>query len=188
MALIAVVSGVAVIGSINAWAGVIVTPITPTPITPITPTPITPTIIPPGPTTSFTGVSETAVGIGLRFEFGDNVPEVVGTVRQTYTDTSNTVTGGLAELAIPLSKKVHFAPKIRAMGLFGSTVVQGEAGIGYDFAHKQPLIGVGIQGPYVEGGANYLFDGEFHPYVGVDTFGSAPSRATVVTQPPPTAA
>ena len=162
----AVISGVTLFGSMTAWAGACGGG---------------PVI--PAPTTSFAGVGQTTAGIGLRFEFGDNVPEVVGTVRHTYTDTNNTVTGGLAEVAIPLSDKFHFAPKIRAMGLAGSPSVQGELGIGYDFANQQPLIGAGIQGPYVEGGANYLFDGQLNPYLGVDTFGNAPSRDTVVTQP-----
>ena len=162
LTVIATISGVAIIGSMTAWAGAFVVS-----------------------TTSFSGVSQTSVGIGLRFEFGDNVPEVVGTVRHTYTDTNNTVTGALAEVAVPLSEKLHFGPKIRAMGLIGSPSIQGEAGIGYDFANMQPLIGVGIQGPYVEGGANYLFDGQLNPYLGVNTWGNAPSRNTIVTLPPP---
>jgi len=129
---------------------------------------------PPPTTTTVSGVGDTRAGIGLRFEFGDNVPEVVGTVRHTWTDTNNTVTGAEAELAIPLTRQMHFGPKVRALGLIGSPSVQGLAGVGYDFANMQPLLGVGIQGPYVEGGANYLFDGKFHPYLGVNTFGNAP--------------
>lgn len=142
-------------GSVTAWAGGFVAP-------------------------TFSGVDQTNAGIGLRFEFGDNVPEIVGVVRHTYTDTNNTVTGALAEVAIPLSEKLHFGPKLRVMGLVGSPSVQGEAGIGYDFANQQPLIGVGIQGPYVEAGANYLLDGQLNPYVGANTFGNAPSRDTVI--------
>ena len=159
MTLIAVVSGVSIIGSVATWAGA-------------------------PATTTFGGVDQTSVGIGLRFEFGDNVPEVVGTVRHTYTDTNNTVTGALAELAIPLSEKLKFAPKVRVMGLVGSPSVQGEAGIGYDFANQQPLIGVGIQGPYIEGGANYLFDGQLNPYIGVDTFGNAPTHTVTIAPQP----
>ena len=68
--------------------------------------------------------------------------------------------------------------------MVGSPSVQGLAGFGYDFANQQPLLGLGVQGPYVEGGVNYLFDGQFHPYLGIDTFGSAPDRNTVVILPP----
>lgn len=136
------------------------------------------------PVTTVTGTEDTRVGIGLRFEFGDNTAQVVGTVRHTYTNTDNNVTGALAELAVPIFPNTNFAPKIRALGAFGNTTFQGEAGIGYDFANQQPLIGVGIQGPYVEAGANYLFDGQFHPYIGVDTYSGAPgATSTTVVVP-----
>lgn len=139
-------------------------------------------ITPPGPVTTFSGTDDTRVGIGLRFEFGDNTVQVVGSVRHTYTNTDNNVTGALAEIAVPVFPDTNFAPKVRAMGTFGNTTFQGEAGIGYDFANEQPLIGVGVQGPYVEAGANYLFDGQFHPYIGVDSYGGAPG-ATVLLAP-----
>ena len=137
------------------------------------------------PAATFSGVSDTRAGIGLRFEFGDNAAEIVGSVRHTWTDTNNRVTGALAEIAVPVITKRNHGPKIRAMGLFGSTSVQGLAGIGYDFANQQPLLGVGVQGPYVEGGANYLLNGEFHPYVGANIFGGVPQRDTIVPPPPP---
>ena len=128
----------------------------------------------PIPAATFSGVSDTRAGIGLRFEFGDDAAEIVGSVRHTWTDTNNTVTGGLAEIALPVITKRNHGPKIRALGLVGSTSVQGLAGIGYDFANQQPLLGVGVQGPYVEGGVNYLLNGEFHPYIGANTYGGAP--------------
>ena len=143
-------------------------------------------VVPPVPVTTFSGTDDTRVGIGLRFEFGDNTVQVVGSVRHTYTNTDNNVTGALAEIAVPVFPDTNFAPKVRAMGTFGNTTFQGEAGIGYDFANQQPLIGVGIQGPYVEAGANYLFDGQFHPYIGVDTYSGAPgATSTTVLLPPP---
>ena len=135
---------------------------------------------PPAPAPpTFAGVNDTRAGIGLRYEFGDNALEVVGTVRQTYTDTNNAVTGGLAEIALPLVTKRQRLPKLRVMGLYGSTGIQGEAGFGYDFANQQPLLALGIQGPYVEGGINVLLNQEFHPYLGANTFGNAPDKQTV---------
>lgn len=132
----------------------------------------------PPPVTTLSGTDDTRVGIGLRFEFGDNTAQVVGSVRHTYTNTDNNVTGALAEIAVPIFPNTNFAPKARAMGLIGNTTVQGELGIGFDFANQQPLIGAGIHGPYVEAGANYLFDGQFHPYIGVDTYGGAPAATS----------
>ncbi len=126
------------------------------------------------------------MGIGLRFEFGDNAAEVVGSVRHTYTDTNNTVTGFLGEVAVPVITEHNHGPKIRAMGLVGSTCVQGTAGVGYDFANNQALIGAGVQGPYVEGGVNFLFNSELHPYVGVNSFGCAPGATTTFLPAPDT--
>jgi hypothetical protein len=138
------------------------------------------------PITTFSGTEANTASIGLRFEFGDNTAQVVGQVRHTYTNTDNNVTGALVEIAVPIFPDMNFAPKIRAMGLIGSTSFQGEAGVGYDFANQQPLVGFGVQGPYFEAGANFLFDGEFHPYVGVDTFGGAPgATSTTVFVPVP---
>ena len=135
-------------------------------------------------TPTLTGTENTTAGIGLRFEFGDNTAQIVASLRHTYTNTNNTVTGAMAEIAVPLFPAAHFGPKIRAMGLLGSTSFQGEAGVGYDFYNQQPLIGLGVQGPYVEAGANYLFDGKFHPYLGVDTYGGAPGASTVLVKTP----
>ena len=112
---------------------------------------------------TISGTNDTRAGIGLRYEFGDNAVEVVGTVRQTYTDTNNTVTGGLGEIAFPFVSQRKRLPKLRVMGLYGSPSIQGEAGLGYDFANQQPLLGLGVQGPYVEGGVNVLLNQEFHP-------------------------
>ena len=131
--------------------------------------------------TTLSPTDETRVGIGLRFEFGDNAAEVVGSVRHTHTDTNNFVTGGLAEIAIPVITKKNHGPKIRAMGLAGSTCVQGVGGIGYDFANQQPLIGAGVQGPYSEAGANFLFNSELHPYIGLNSYGCAPDKTTTTT-------
>ena len=136
--------------------------------------------LPPAPITTVTGTNDTRAGIGLRFEFGDNAAEIVGTVRQTYTDTNNNVSGGMGEIAMPVFTQRKRLPKLRLMGLYGSTSVQGEAGIGYDFANQQPLLGLGVQGPYVEGGVNILLNQEFHPYIGANTFGSAPGSVTTM--------
>jgi hypothetical protein len=100
-------------------------------------------------------------------------------MRHTWTDTNRTVTGAVGEIAMPFYSQRPLAPKLRVMGLVGSPSVQGLAGLGYDFANHEPLVGIGFQGPYVEGGVNYLFNGEFHPYIGADTIGSAPDPTTV---------
>ena len=143
-------------------------------------------ILPPPPAAPppIIGINDTRAGIGLRYEFGDNAVEVVGIVRQTYTNANNNVTGVLGEVAFPFISQRKKLPKLRVMGMYGSTSVQGEAGLGYDFANQQPLLGLGVQGPYVEGGMNVLLNQEFHPYIGVNTFGGVPERTTTAAPAP----
>ncbi len=119
--------------------------------------------------------SETMLSIGIQYDFGDMQLDLVAAARSTTTDTDNDVTGGKVDLTIPLTGDNH-APTIRAMGLAGSTDVQGEAGLGYDFGKSQSLIGAGAQGPYVNGGFNYYFGGILAPYLGLNTLEDAPSR------------
>lgn len=127
-------------------------------------------------TTTYSSNSETVGFVGIQVDLGDMQPEIVGGVRYTKTDTDNDVTGAKADVAFPLVGDAPFVPTVRVLGLMGSTEVQGEAGIGYDFAGQQPLLAVGAQGPYVNGGMNLELDGTFHPYIGANTLGDAPKR------------
>ena len=131
------------------------------------------------PINSFGSNSETMGSIGLRFDFGDMTPQIVGQLRHTKTDSGNDVVGALGEVAFPLLGEKPFIPTVRAMGLVGTPDVQGMAGIGYDFASRQPLLGLGVQGPFVEGGFNVELGGEFHPYLGVNSYDGAPDRKVV---------
>lgn len=115
---------------------------------------------PPTPVTTYSETDETVFSIGLRFELGDIVkPSIVGTVRRTETDTSNDVTGVLGEIALPVGPDSDFKPTVKAMGIFGNTDVQGLAGVGFDFSKNMPLLGLGVQGDYVDGGINISPDG-----------------------------
>lgn len=123
--------------------------------------------------------SDTAFSIGLQYDFGDQQIDLVAGARRTKTDNDNNVMGGKADIAIPLTGD-SYAPTIRIMGLAGSPDVYGEAGLGYDFAMQQALIGAGAQGPYVNGGINYYFSGLLAPYIGANTLNGAPERIDVL--------
>jgi hypothetical protein len=124
----------------------------------------------------FASNNDTAVSIGIQYDFGDMQLDLVAGARSTKTDTENDVTGAKLDISMPLTGDTR-APTIRAMGLAGSTDVQGEAGLGYDFAKSQALIGAGAQGPYVNGGFNYYFGGILAPYLGINNLEDAPSRS-----------
>jgi hypothetical protein len=138
----------------------------------------------PPPATQYSGNSETVFSLGIQFDFGDMQPEIVGAVRHTNTDKGNDVYGGKLDVAIPILGDDNFIPTVRVLGLAGSRDVQGEAGFGFDFAAQQALVGAGIQVPYVNGGVNLQFDGEWHPYLGVNTYDGAPSRKSEQVPPP----
>jgi hypothetical protein len=131
----------------------------------------------------YSSKSETVFSLGIQFEFGDMQPEIVGAVRHTKTDDDNDVYGGKLDVAVPILGDDNFMPTVRILGLAGSRDVQGEAGLGFDFAAQQALVGAGVQVPYVNGGVNWQFDGEWHPYLGVNTYDGAPSRRVVLPDP-----
>ena len=106
---------------------------------------------------------------GLRWSFGSGAPEIVAGVRHENTSTSDNVSGAQVDIAIPFSTDGITAPKARIMGLFGNRSVQGLAGVGYDFDKAAPLLGLGVQGPFSEGGANIYADGTIDPYLGKKT-------------------
>lgn len=133
---------------------------------------------------AFTGDSETMASIGLRFDFGDMRPEIVGAVRHTNTNSNNNVTGVMGEIAFPVTGEQPFVPTVRALGIVGVPDVQGLAGVGYDFAAGQALVGAGAQGPFVEGGIDLYLDGALHPYIGVNSYDGAPDRNLVLVAPP----
>lgn len=132
---------------------------------------------PPAPASSFSSNDDTMASIGLRFDFGDMKPEIVGQVRHTKTNSSNTVTGLMGEIALPILGEKPFVPTIRGMGIVGKPDVQGMVGLGYDFASQQPLLGLGVQGPFVEGGLNIELGGALEPYLGVNSYDGAPDRS-----------
>lgn len=136
-----------------------------------------------GDTVTYSKNNDTAFSVGVQYDFGDMQPELVGSVRHTVTDTENDVTGGKVDLSIPLTGDNHM-PTMRAMGVAGSTDVQGEFGLGYDFGSAQALVAGGAQGPYVNGGINYQLDGKFAPYIGVNTLKDAPDANSTILPPP----
>lgn len=122
---------------------------------------------------------ETVFSIGLRFSFSDMAPDLVGSVRNTTTDTDSDVRGIQGDIAIPLTKENQGNVKIRVLGLFGDRDVLGQAGLGYNFGTSNPMLSGGVQIPYFEGGVNLELDGKVDPYVGVNTF-DQPEAPTVI--------
>lgn len=112
---------------------------------------------------------ETAVFAGLRWSFGEAAPAIVGGVRYLKSDDGDSAYGAQADVALPLITSGAHLPKVRLLGLFGNTTVQGQLGGGYDFAKDTFILSAGLQSPHLEGGLDYGLDGSFTPYVGVNS-------------------
>jgi hypothetical protein len=106
---------------------------------------------------------------GLQWNFGSSAPELVLGVRRTRTDADDTVVGGKLDFAFPLNAHFFDGLTFRAMGLAGDRDVQGEFGLGLNGFDFKPLIAAGAQGPYVNGGANYIFGVGLQPYLGANS-------------------
>jgi hypothetical protein len=112
--------------------------------------------------------SSTQAFIGLRWDFGAKGPAVTGGVRYLKSNDDDGVYGAQFDASLPLTGDTHL-PKLRLLGLFGSSTVQGQLGGGYDFAKETFIISAGLQGPYLEGGLDYGLDGSFAPYIGINS-------------------
>lgn len=102
------------------------------------------------PSLQYSDRNETVFSIGIQLDFGDMQPEIVGAVRHTNTDEDNDVVGGKLDVAIPILGDDNFMPTVRVLGLAGSRDIQGEAGLGFDFAAQQALVAAGRSGSLCE--------------------------------------
>ncbi len=114
---------------------------------------------------------DTRFSVGLQWNFGTMLPELVLAVRRTDTTPHNQVYGGQADISFPINLADPLQlPTVRALGLAGNRDAQGQAGIGLQLAHWAPLAAVGLQVPYASGGANYVLGQGLQPYGGVNAF------------------
>ncbi|MDB5545983.1 MAG: hypothetical protein JWO64_3132 [Hyphomicrobiales bacterium] len=114
---------------------------------------------------------QTVFSFGVQWDFGDNRPDFVAGIRRTQTNTTSHVIGSKVDLAFPLTFDDGFQPRVRALALAGNRSAQGEAGVGVALNKTKfaPLVAAGVQLPYVNGGANYVYGGGLKPYLGVNT-------------------
>ena len=140
----------------------------------------------PAPTTTtYHARHDTQFLAGLQWNFGDSTPEFVVGVRHTRTNTSDNVVGIKGDVAVPLDNKRWKQPVVRVMGVAGNRDVQGELGLGVQVNTWKPVVGAGVQGPFVNGGANYIFGDGLKPYIGVNSLKKPKKRKVVADAPEP---
>jgi len=107
---------------------------------------------------------------GLNWAIGGSfTPQLLFGFRSAKVSSNGDVYGNDVSMSVRLDK---FGPgKLKLAYFDGTQNVQGEAGLGYDFASNQFLGGFGLHGPHINGGLDYLFGGKFEPYLGIDSIG-----------------
>lgn len=149
----------------------------------------TPDCLLPSSTTSGGGTSyglkaATAfrVSIGVQWNFGTFMPEVVLAVRGTETRPQQQVYGAQADLAYPINllQPIQW-PTVRLLGLAGNRDFIGQGGVGLQLGTFLPVIAGGLQGPQGYLGANFVLGQGIQPYIGVNAFSRAIPPRRVVT-------
>ena len=141
--------------------------------------PVSPTI-----TSTPTKKTDNKFYAGLNWTLGESaIPQFVLGFRNAKVTSGGDVYGSSVSMSFHLAKP---GPGKLKLGYFeGKDDLQGEAGLGYDFASNKFLGGIGVQGPYLTGVLDYLLGGTFEPYLGVNSIGKykKPAANTVASCP-----
>lgn len=130
--------------------------------------------IPATATTVTTGSgsrTDTRGYVGLNWTLGASLTPAVVLGVSNMRVKSNGDTSG-ARLAFHLNLAGGVAPGLVKLSyLQGKEDVQGEIGAGYNFIKAAPLLGLGVNAPYVAAGVDGYLSGEFSPYLGLTSQG-----------------
>jgi hypothetical protein len=127
---------------------------------------------------------DTKAYIGLKWSLnGSYTPSLVLGVIRAKVESDGDTHGANLSLDIALAGNIQPA-KIKINYMRGQENVQSELGFGYDFIKDSPLIGAGLNGPYVNFGADFFTtDSSLLPFVIIHSQGSLnkPARACTST-------
>ena len=139
----------------------------------------------PQPIETRTGkeVSKDEAFIGLEWTIGKSVlPEVQVGYRDVDVETDGDVSGGQVSLTFDIAQ-MSFS-KLRVEGIQGDEDLQGQLGVGYNFAQSDFLLTGGGQGNYVFAGVDYTLGAGFDLRGGVNTISDYEVPSETVTLPP----
>jgi len=133
--------------------------------------------------------TDNRVLVGINWTFGSKiVPELVLGFRSMKIKSNGDAHGAGLDLTFPIAGGGITFDKIRVKGIDGRYDVQGELGFGYSVLTNGFLLTGGVQLPYVVGGVDYLQNGGWVPYIGINTQGryKKPNQTTGHTLSCPT--
>jgi hypothetical protein len=122
-------------------------------------------------TTGSTGKNNTNAYAGVNWSMGGSwTPAVVLGVFRTHVKSDGDTQG--ANLAFHLNLAGGIAPgKLKLSYLNGKENIQGEIGAGYDFVRSAPLLGIGLNGPFIAAGVDGYLNQGIVPYVTLQSQG-----------------
>ena len=122
------------------------------------------------PTTSKKSRNDNTIYAGINWNFGvrNGATAVLG-YRDAHVKKNGNVDGWKVEATMVLSGAPMGFGELRAKYLKGEREVQGEVGLGFSGAHEAFLLHGGVQGPYINGGVDYLFNKGWLASIGVNT-------------------
>lgn len=116
------------------------------------------------PATGSTSETETRAYAGLNWHLGGGAtPALVLGAFRTKVKSNGDTTGGNLAFHINLAGGVK-PGKLKLSYLAGKEDFQGEAGLGYDFVKSAPLLGIGLNAPFVNAGVDAYTNREFIPH------------------------
>ena len=132
--------------------------------------PVVPPTVPADVTKNSRNDNKIYAGINWNWGAREGATAVIG-YRAAKVRSNDRVRGAKIEVSYVLSGAPMGLGEVRVKALAGKRSVQGELGAGFSFQGQAALLNAGVQGPYVNGGTDYLFGKGWMPYVGVNTLG-----------------
>lgn len=123
-----------------------------------------------GTTTASTKTNNNAYA-GVNWSLGSGwTPSVVLGLFHTRVKSDGDTQG--ANLAFHLNLAGGIKPgKVKLSYLNGKENIQGELGVGYDFMRSAPLLGLGLNGPFVAVGGDGYLNGNVVPFITIHSQG-----------------
>ena len=136
------------------------------------------------PTVEKKSRNDNTVYVGINWNFGarDGATAVVG-YRDAKVKKTGDVEGWKVEGTWVLSGAPMGFGELRGKWLKGEREVQGELGAGFSGAHGAFLLNAGVQGPYINGNLDYLFNKGILASIGVNTLDKVKKPKKVSTCP-----